>query len=84
MDLLAYIGSKQYRSLFKPQYAAVVKSRNLPLSYGRQSEPQECSSQIVFGFGAILKVEVQSWNIVESAINEGHGLVMLTPHLRKL
>ena len=30
---------------------------------------------------ALQLVEVQNWGLVESAINEGHGLVMLTPHL---
>ena len=30
---------------------------------------------------ALQLVEVQDWGLVEEAINEGHGLVMLTPHL---
>lgn len=30
---------------------------------------------------ALSLVEVQDWGLVEEAINEGHGLVMLTPHL---
>ena len=30
---------------------------------------------------ALRLVEVQNWDLVQSAINEGHGLVMLTPHL---
>jgi KDO2-lipid IV(A) lauroyltransferase len=30
---------------------------------------------------ALHLVKVQNWDVVESAINEGHGLVMLTPHL---
>ena len=30
---------------------------------------------------ALQLVEVQNWDVVESAISEGHGLVMLTPHL---
>ncbi|WP_197712124.1 lysophospholipid acyltransferase family protein [Polynucleobacter necessarius] len=30
---------------------------------------------------ALKLVEVQNWNLVEAAIGEGHGLVMLTPHL---
>ncbi|NDE05719.1 MAG: lipid A biosynthesis acyltransferase, partial [Flavobacteriia bacterium] len=30
---------------------------------------------------ALNLVEIQNWDLVESAIQEGHGLVMLTPHL---
>jgi len=30
---------------------------------------------------ALKLVEVQNWDVVEAAIGEGHGLVMLTPHL---
>jgi KDO2-lipid IV(A) lauroyltransferase len=30
---------------------------------------------------ALRLVEVQNWDLVETAIQEGHGLVMLTPHL---
>jgi len=30
---------------------------------------------------ALTSVEVQNWDVVETAIKEGHGLVMLTPHL---
>ena len=30
---------------------------------------------------ALQLVEVRDWALVEGAINEGHGLVMLTPHL---
>ncbi|WP_197711915.1 hypothetical protein [Polynucleobacter necessarius] len=86
LDLLAYIGSKQYRSLFKPQYAAVVKSRNLPFELWKAVR----ASGMLFSDSlwiwrnpkkALHLVEVQGWNIVESAINEGHGLVMLTPNL---
>jgi KDO2-lipid IV(A) lauroyltransferase len=30
---------------------------------------------------ALQLVEIQNWDVVDSAIKEGHGLVMLTPHL---
>ena len=30
---------------------------------------------------ALNLVEIQNWDVVETAIKEGHGLVMLTPHL---
>ena len=30
LGMLAYVGSKQYRSLFRPQYEAVIKSHQFP------------------------------------------------------
>jgi KDO2-lipid IV(A) lauroyltransferase len=30
---------------------------------------------------ALSRTEISNWEVVEKAINEGHGLVMLTPHL---
>ena len=86
MGLLAYVGSKQYRTLFRPQYEAVVRSRNLPLQLWAAVR----ASGMLFSDSlwiwrnpqkALTLVEVQNWDVVETAINEGHGLVMLTPHL---
>ena len=86
MGLLAYVGSKQYRTLFRPQYEAVVRSRNLPFQLWAAVR----ASGMLFSDSlwiwrnpqkALTLVEVQNWDVVETAINEGHGLVMLTPHL---
>ncbi len=86
LGLLAYVGSKQYRSLFCPQYEAVVNSHHLP----RQIWRAAAASGQLFSDSlwiwrnpekALKLVEVQDWDLVEAAINEGHGLVMLTPHL---
>jgi len=86
LGLLAYLGSKQYRSLFRPQYEAVVKTRNLPLKLWEAVR----ASGMLFSDSlwiwrnpqkALNLVEIQNWDLVESAIQEGHGLVMLTPHL---
>jgi Kdo2-lipid IVA lauroyltransferase/acyltransferase len=86
LGLVAYLGSKQYRSLFRPQYEAVVKARNLPLKLWEAV----CASGMLFSDSlwiwrnpekALKRVEIQNWDVVENAIQEGHGLVMLTPHL---
>jgi Kdo2-lipid IVA lauroyltransferase/acyltransferase len=86
LGLLAYVCSKQFRSLFRPQYEAVVKSHHLPSKLWQAVR----ASGMLFSDSlwiwrnpqkALQLVEVQNWDVVESAINEGHGLVMLTPHL---
>ena len=86
LGLLAYVGSKQYRSLFRPQYEAVVSARKLPFKLWEAV----CASGMLFSDSlwiwrnpekALRLVEVQNWDLVETAIQEGHGLVMLTPHL---
>lgn len=86
MGMLAYMGSKQYRSLFRPQYEAVVRAHKLPMRLWEAIR----ASGMLFSDSlwiwrnpqkALKLVEVQSWDVVESAVNEGHGLVMLTPHL---
>lgn len=84
--ILAYVGSKQYRKLFRPQYEAVVQSKNLPFKLWKAIR----ASGMLFSDSlwiwrnpqkALALVEVQNWDLVEAAISEGHGLVMLTPHL---
>ena len=86
LGLLAYIGSKQYRSLFRPQYEAVITSHRLPFKLWEAVR----ASGMLFSDSlwiwrnpakALQLVEVQNWDLVEAAISEGHGLVMLTPHL---
>ena len=86
LGLLAYVCSKQFRSLFRPQYEAVVNSHHLPIKLWQAV----IASGMLFSDSlwiwrnpqkALQLVEVQNWAVVESAINEGHGLVMLTPHL---
>lgn len=86
LGFLAYIGSKPYRSLFRPQYEAVIRARNLPFKLWEAVR----ASGMLFSDSlwiwhnpqkALSLVEVQNWDVVEAAINEGHGLVMLTPHL---
>ena len=86
LGLLAYVGSKQYRTLFRPQYEAVANEHKLPLKLWEAVR----ASGMLFSDSlwiwrnpqkALKLVEVQNWDLVEAAIQEGHGLVMLTPHL---
>jgi len=86
LGVLAYLGSKQYRSLFRPQYASVTHRYQLPFHLWRAI----AGSGMLFSDSlwiwrnpqkALQRVEVQNWDLVAEAIQEGHGLVMLTPHL---
>ncbi len=86
LGVLAYVGSKQYRSLFRSQYEIVVKSQDLPLQIWRAAAAsgQLFSDSLWIWRNptkALKLVEIQDWAVVEKAIQEGHGLVMLTPHL---
>ncbi len=86
LGVLAYVGSKQYRLLFRPQYEAVIKSHHLPLQiWSAAAASGQLFSDSLWIWRnpqkALALVEVQDWALVEAAINEGHGLVMLTPHL---
>jgi KDO2-lipid IV(A) lauroyltransferase len=86
LGVLAYVGSQQYRSLFRPQYEAVVKSYHLPMQIWRAvaASGQLFSDSLWIWRNpkkALELVEVQDWDLVERAMKEGHGLVMLTPHL---
>ena len=86
LGILAYVGSKQYRSLFRPQYEAVVNHYQLPLQiWSAAAASGQLFSDSLWIWRnpqkALELVEVQDWALVEAAIQEGHGLVMLTPHL---
>ncbi len=86
LGLLAYIGSKQYRTLFRTQYEAVVQSHQLPfVLWTAVANSGKLFSDCLWIWKnsqkAVKLVEIQNWDVVESAINEGRGLVMLTPHL---
>ena len=86
LGLLAYIGSKQYRTLFRTQYEAVVQSHQLPFAlWTAVANSGQLLSDCLWIWKnpqkVVKLVEIQNWDVVESAINEGHGLVMLTPHL---
>jgi len=86
LGLLAYIGSSSYRTLFRFQYDAVITSHQLQsrLWSAVMASGQLFSDSLWIWRNpkqALHLVEIQNWDLVEAAINEGHGLVMLTPHL---
>jgi len=86
LGLLAYLGSASYRQLFRSQYLAVLKAHQLPsrLWTAVMASGQLFSDSLWIWRNpkqALKLVEIQNWDLVEAAINEGHGLVMLTPHL---
>ena len=86
LGLLAYIGSSSYRTLFRSQYDAVITSHQLQsrLWSAAMASGQLFSDSLWIWRNpkqALHLVEIQNWDLVEAAINEGHGLVMLTPHL---
>jgi KDO2-lipid IV(A) lauroyltransferase len=86
LGLLAFIGSKHYRSLFKQHYLSVATQNHLPVRMWSAA----CASGMLFSDSlwiwrnpkqALSHTKISNWEVVEKAINEGHGLVMLTPHL---
>jgi KDO2-lipid IV(A) lauroyltransferase len=86
LGLLAYIGSTQYRSFFKTHYLAVAAQKGFTAdlwSAARASGMLFSDSLWIWRNPqkALELTEIMHWEIVEEAINEGHGLVMLTPHL---
>jgi len=86
LGILAYLGSASYRQLFRSQYLAVLKAHQLPsrLWTAVMASGQLFSDSLWIWRNpkqALKLVEIQNWDLVEAAINEGHGLVMLTPHL---
>jgi KDO2-lipid IV(A) lauroyltransferase len=86
LGLLAYIGSSSYRTLFRSQYDAVITGHQLQsrLWSAVMASGQLFSDSLWIWRNpkqALHLVEIQNWDLVEAAINEGHGLVMLTPHL---
>jgi KDO2-lipid IV(A) lauroyltransferase len=72
LGLLAYVGSKQYRTLFRTQYEAVVQSHHLPfVLWTAVAESGKLFSDSLWIWQnpekALKLVEVQNWDVVESA-----------------
>jgi Kdo2-lipid IVA lauroyltransferase/acyltransferase len=85
LGLLAFIGSKHYRSLFKQHYLSAATQNHFPVRIWSAA----CASGMLFSDSlwiwrnpskALALTEISNWEVVDKAINEGHGLVMLTPH----
>ena len=85
LGLLAFIGSKHYRSLFKQHYLSAATQNHFPVriwSAARASGMLFSDSLWIWRnpSKALSSTEISNWEVVDRAINEGHGLVMLTPH----
>ena len=85
LGLLAFIGSKHYRSLFKQHYLSAATQNHFPVriwSAARASGMLFSDSLWIWRnpSKALSSTEISNWEVVDQAINEGHGLVMLTPH----
>ena len=86
LGLLAFIGSRHYRGLFKQHYLSAATQNHFPVriwSAARASGMLFSDSLWIWRnpSKALSFTEIKNWEVVEEAINEGHGLVMLTPHL---
>ncbi len=85
LGLLAFIGSKHYRTLFKQHYLSAATQNHFPVriwSAARASGMLFSDSLWIWRnpSKALALTEISNWEVVDKAINEGHGLVMLTPH----
>ena len=85
LGLLAFIGSRRYRSLFKQHYLSAATQNQFPV----RTWSAACASGMLFSDSlwiwrnpskALSLTEISNWEVVDKAIKEGHGLVMLTPH----
>lgn len=86
LGVLAYVGSKQYRKLFSSQYEAVVRNYYLKSKLWTAA----ASSGILFADSlwiwrnpekALSKTQIHNWDVVQTVMSEGKGMIMLTPHL---
>ena len=85
LGLLAFIGSNHYRTLFKQHYLSAATQNHFPVriwSAARASGMLFSDSLWIWRnpSKALALTEISNWEVVDKAINEGHGLVMLTPH----
>ena len=86
LGVLAYVGSKQYRKLFSSQYEAVVRNYYLKSKLWTAA----ASSGILFADSlwiwrnpekALSKTQIHNWDVVQTVMSEGKGMIILTPHL---
>lgn len=86
LGVLAYVGSRQYRQLFKAQYGAVVSNYRLP----SRLLTAVTASGMLFADSlwiwhnpkkALAKTKVNHWKVVQDAMSEGKGIIILCPHL---
>ena len=86
LGVFTYLISSHYRKLFRAHYLAVTTQYQLPVKIWSAA----AGSGMLFADSlwvwknpkkSLDLVEVLHFDIVESALSEGHGLLMLTPHL---
>ncbi len=86
LGVFTYLVSSHYRKLFRAHYLAVTTQYQLPVKIWSAA----AGSGMLFADSlwvwknpkkSLDLVEVLHFDIVESALSEGHGLLMLTPHL---
>ncbi|MBU3604580.1 lipid A biosynthesis acyltransferase [Polynucleobacter sp. AP-Kaivos-20-H2] len=86
LGILAYIGSKKYRSLFRPQYEAALTVRGIPFRLWAAVR----ASGMLFSDSlwiwrnpkkALEITTVHNWDVVQDAMSEGKGMIILCPHL---
>jgi KDO2-lipid IV(A) lauroyltransferase len=86
LGMLAYVGSKQYRSLFRPQYESVIRARGLQFKLWTAV----LASGMLFSDSlwiwrnpqkALARSEVPDWDVIQTTMSEGKGMIILCPHL---
>lgn len=86
LGILAYIGSSRYRELLKTHLDYAARDYNFKPNYWKAAkEAGKTLTDCLWIWNrpqeALEKTNVENWEIVEKAIAQGRGLIMLTPHL---
>jgi len=86
LGVLAYVGSKHYRGLLKTHFDLAAHLYKFNPNYWQASkESGKTMADCLWIWNhpeqALKLTEIHDWEIVEAAIAEGKGLIMLTPHL---
>lgn len=86
LGILAYIGSKRYRELLNTHLGDAAKQygfRARPWSAAKSAGLMLSDSLWIWNNHqlALAKTQVHDWHLIESALEEGKGLLLLAPHL---
>ncbi|MBJ7503772.1 MAG: lysophospholipid acyltransferase family protein [Polynucleobacter sp.] len=86
LGYLAYLVSSKYRVLFRTNYAHALHTKQLKPQYLKAipGSGMLLSDSLWIWHNpekALALAEVTNWDLVAEAIDEGHGLIMLCPHL---
>jgi KDO2-lipid IV(A) lauroyltransferase len=85
LGMLAYISSSRYRELLKIHLdAAAAKYHFKPDYWTSTKESGKTLADCLWIWShpkeALAKTHIQNWEVVQAAVAEGKGLIMLTPH----